>query len=167
MAVVLQQIVGKDHGGYYYPVFSGMARSYNFYSIGNIKPEEGIAYCALGLGKTIMEGENCLFFSPANPGSRTYDIEAYLPNPDGRLKSGMFARVSVPVGTRQADPSPPGHMKGSASTPAAADICCVSTMATPSASGSATPAASSSAVAAGPPSSRARARLSPRSPTGR
>jgi DNA-binding NarL/FixJ family response regulator len=69
MAVVLQQIVGKDHGGYYYPVFSGMARSYNFYSIGNIKPEEGIAYCALGLGKTIMEGENCLFFSPANPRS--------------------------------------------------------------------------------------------------
>ena len=67
MAVVLQQIVGKDHGGYYYPVFSGMARSYNFYSVGHIRPEEGIAYCALGLGKTIMEGENCLFFSPANP----------------------------------------------------------------------------------------------------
>lgn len=68
MAVILQKIVGRDRGGYYYPVFSGMARSYNFYSIGQIKPEEGIAYCALGLGKTIMEGENCLFFSPANPG---------------------------------------------------------------------------------------------------
>ena len=38
----------------------------------------------------------------ANPGSRTYDIEAYLPNPTGRLKSGMFARVSVPIGERQA-----------------------------------------------------------------
>ena len=38
----------------------------------------------------------------ANPGSRTYDIEAYLDNPDGRLKSGMFARANVPVGTRQA-----------------------------------------------------------------
>ena len=35
----------------------------------------------------------------ANPGSRTYDIEAYLDNADGRLKSGMFARVSVPVGS--------------------------------------------------------------------
>jgi CheY-like chemotaxis protein len=67
MAVILQKIVGKEHDGYYYPVFSGMARSYNFYSVGHIKPEEGIAYCALGLGKTIMEGENCLFFSPANP----------------------------------------------------------------------------------------------------
>jgi RND family efflux transporter MFP subunit len=38
----------------------------------------------------------------ANPGSRTYDIEAYLDNADGRLKSGMFARVTVPVGTREA-----------------------------------------------------------------
>jgi DNA-binding NarL/FixJ family response regulator len=67
MAVILQKIVGKERDGYYYPVFSGMARSYNFYSVGRIKPEEGIAYCALGLGKTILEGENCLFFSPANP----------------------------------------------------------------------------------------------------
>jgi hypothetical protein len=67
MAVILQKIVGRERDGYYYPVLSGMARSYNFYSVGHIKPEEGIAYCALGLGKTIMEGENCLFFSPANP----------------------------------------------------------------------------------------------------
>ena len=38
----------------------------------------------------------------ANPGSRTYDVEARLDNPDGRLKSGMFARMSIPVGTRSA-----------------------------------------------------------------
>ena len=67
MAVILQKIVGREHDGYYYPVFSGVTRSYNFYSVGHIKPEEGIAYTALGLGKTIMEGENCLYFSPANP----------------------------------------------------------------------------------------------------
>jgi hypothetical protein len=67
MAVVLQEIVGKNRDGYFYPVLSGMARSYNFYSVGRIKPEEGIAYTALGLGKTIMEGENCLFFSPSKP----------------------------------------------------------------------------------------------------
>jgi hypothetical protein len=67
MAVILQKIVGKNRDGYFYPVLSGVARSYNFYSVGRIKPEEGIAYTALGLGKTIMEGENCLFFSPANP----------------------------------------------------------------------------------------------------
>ena len=67
MAVILQKIVGREHDGFYYPVFSGVARSYNFYSVGHIKPEEGIAYTALGLGKTIMEGDNCLYFSPANP----------------------------------------------------------------------------------------------------
>jgi hypothetical protein len=67
MAVILQEIVGENRDGYYYPVLSGMARSYNFYSVGRIKPEEGIAYTALGLGKTIMEGENCLFFSPSKP----------------------------------------------------------------------------------------------------
>ena len=67
MALVLQKIVGKERDGYFYPMISGTARSYNFYSVGRIKPEEGIAYTALGLGKTIMEGENCLFFSPANP----------------------------------------------------------------------------------------------------
>ena len=67
MAVILQKIVGKNRGGHFYPVLSGMARSYNFYSVGHIKPDDGIAYTALGLGKTIMEGENCLFFSPANP----------------------------------------------------------------------------------------------------
>ncbi len=67
MAVILQEIVGREHDGYYYPVFSGVARSYNFYSVGHIKPEEGIAYTALGLGKTIMEGDNCLYFSPSNP----------------------------------------------------------------------------------------------------
>ena len=67
MAVILQEIVGQNRDGHFYPVLSGMARSYNFYSVGHIKAEEGIAYTALGLGKTIMEGENCLFFSPANP----------------------------------------------------------------------------------------------------
>ena len=67
MAIIMQEIVGQNRGGHFYPVLSGLARSYNFYSVGRIKPEEGIAYVALGLGKTVMEGENCLFFSPANP----------------------------------------------------------------------------------------------------
>jgi len=67
MAIILQEIAGQNRDGHFYPVMSGLARSYNFYSVGRIKPEEGIAYVALGLGKTVMEGENCLFFSPANP----------------------------------------------------------------------------------------------------
>ncbi len=84
MAVILQKIVGKEHDGYYYPVFSGVARSYNFYSVGHIKPEEGIAYTALGLGKTIMEGDNCLFFSPANP-----QVLPQFSNPQDYLKNSQ------------------------------------------------------------------------------
>lgn len=38
----------------------------------------------------------------ADPMSRTYDVEAYLENPGGRLKSGMFARMLVDVGEREA-----------------------------------------------------------------
>ncbi len=67
MAIVLQKLVGQNHNGFFYPVISGIARSYNFYSVGRIKPEEGIAYVALGLGRTVVEGDNCLFFSPSNP----------------------------------------------------------------------------------------------------
>ena len=67
MAIILQEIVGQNREGYFYPVLSGMARSYNFYSVGHLKPADGIAYIALGLGKTVVEGENCLFFSPSNP----------------------------------------------------------------------------------------------------
>ena len=106
MAVVLQQIVGKQRGGYYYPVFSGMARSYNFYSVGHIRPEEGIAYCALGLGKTIMEGENCLFFSPANPRAlpQFSTAQDYLKNAQREFfavdmrRSSVFPEIGGEVG---------------------------------------------------------------------
>ena len=67
MAAIIQRVAGENHNGNFYPVISGIGRSYNFYSIGNIKPDEGIAYAALGLGKTVVEGENCIYFSPNNP----------------------------------------------------------------------------------------------------
>jgi CheY-like chemotaxis protein len=69
MAVVLQKAVGSRKGNFFYPTLSGIARSYNFYPLGEIKPEEGVAYLALGLGKTIVEGGNCLYFSPSRPNS--------------------------------------------------------------------------------------------------
>jgi len=67
MAVILQRVVGRRRKDTFYPVLSGIARSCNFYPIGNIKPQEGVVYAALGLGKTIVEGGNCLYFSPSNP----------------------------------------------------------------------------------------------------
>ncbi|RJR49232.1 MAG: phosphoenolpyruvate synthase/pyruvate phosphate dikinase [Desulfobacteraceae bacterium] len=67
MAVVIQQMAGEPYGDYFYPAVSGVAQSYNYYPISPMKREEGIAYIALGLGKTVMEGERALRFSPRYP----------------------------------------------------------------------------------------------------
>jgi CheY-like chemotaxis protein len=67
MGVILQEIVGAQYGDHFYPTFSGVARSYNFYPLGKLKPEEGICCVALGLGKMVVEGGEMLMFSPAHP----------------------------------------------------------------------------------------------------
>lgn len=67
MAVIIQQLIGDRHGNYFYPGISGVAQSYNFYPISYMKPEDGIVHLALGLGKTVVEGESSLRFSPAYP----------------------------------------------------------------------------------------------------
>lgn len=69
MAVVLQEAVGTTYGTRFYPTLSGVARSLNFYPIGNEKAEEGIANIVLGLGKYIVDGGVSLRFSPYHPNS--------------------------------------------------------------------------------------------------
>ena len=67
MAVVLQEVVGSRYGDHFYPTLSGVARSLNFYPIGNETAEDGIANIALGLGKYIVDGGQTLRFSPRHP----------------------------------------------------------------------------------------------------
>ncbi|MFC2760251.1 PEP/pyruvate-binding domain-containing protein, partial [Hallella multisaccharivorax] len=67
MAVILQEVVGKDYGGRYYPNISGVLRSINYYPIGEEKAEDGIASLALGLGKYIVDGGQTLRVSPYHP----------------------------------------------------------------------------------------------------
>ena len=67
MAVVIQSICGTEYNGLYYPMLSGVARSVNFYPIGNEKPEDGIVNLAFGLGKTVVDGGSTLRFSPKYP----------------------------------------------------------------------------------------------------
>jgi CheY-like chemotaxis protein len=67
MAVVIQRVVGRDHESRYYPDFSGVARSRNFYPPPGLQPEDGIAVVALGLGRTVVEGGQCLQFCPRDP----------------------------------------------------------------------------------------------------
>ena len=67
MAVILQEVVGNQYGDRFYPSMSGVARSLNYYPIGDEKPEEGTVSLALGLGKYIVDGGLTLRFSPYHP----------------------------------------------------------------------------------------------------
>ena len=67
MAVIIQEVVGRQHGDRFYPEVSGVARSVNFYPSFPARPEDGVASLALGLGKTIVDGGIAWTFSPAFP----------------------------------------------------------------------------------------------------
>ena len=69
MDIVLQEVVGSRYNDQFYTTISGVARSLNFYPIGNEKAEDGIANIALGLGKYIVDGGQTLRFSPRHPHS--------------------------------------------------------------------------------------------------
>ncbi|NOR87738.1 MAG: hypothetical protein GQ527_09030 [Bacteroidales bacterium] len=72
MAIVIQEVVGNQYGDSFYPHFSGVAQSYNFYPIAHMKPEEGFANIAVGLGKYVVDGEKSYRFSPKYP-----DLDAF------------------------------------------------------------------------------------------
>jgi len=67
MAVILQEVAGTQYDDVYFPTISGVARSINFYPIGEEKPNEGIVNIALGLGEYIVGGGKTLRFSPSHP----------------------------------------------------------------------------------------------------
>lgn len=67
MAVILQSLVGAPHGVRFYPDFSGVARSHNFYAVPPVKASDGVVAVALGLGRTVVDGGVCLRFCPRYP----------------------------------------------------------------------------------------------------
>lgn len=67
MAVVIQEVVGNQYQDFFYPHISGVAQSYNYYPFAHMKPEEGFAVAALGLGRYVVEGEKAFRFSPLYP----------------------------------------------------------------------------------------------------
>jgi hypothetical protein len=72
MAIIIQEVVGNQYGDIFYPHFSGVASSYNYYPIAHMKPEEGFANIAVGLGKYVVDGEKSYRFSPKYP-----EVDAY------------------------------------------------------------------------------------------
>ena len=80
MAVILQEVVGKQFDGRYYPNISGVLRSLNYYPIGDERAEDGVASLALGLGKYIVDGGQTLRVSPYHPHQvlQTSELETAL-----------------------------------------------------------------------------------------
>lgn len=87
MAVILQEVVGKDLDGYYFPSFSGVGRSLNYYPLGDERPEDGVAEVAVGLGKYIVDGGVGLRFSPRHPESvlQTSELQLALRDTQTRM----------------------------------------------------------------------------------
>ena len=68
MAILIQEVVGQPYQGKrFYPTFSGVLQSINYYPVSYMKRDEGVAYLALGFGRTIVDGEKCLRISPEYP----------------------------------------------------------------------------------------------------
>ncbi len=94
MAVILQEVVGKQYGNRFYPTFSGVLRSLNYYPIGDELAEEGIASLALGLGKYIVDGGQTLRVSPYHPRQvlQTSEMETAL-----RETQTRFYALDIPT----------------------------------------------------------------------
>lgn len=67
MAVIIQEVAGRRYGSHFYPAISGVAQSHNYYPIFQMKPEDGVATIALGLGKQVVEGGDAVRFCPRFP----------------------------------------------------------------------------------------------------
>lgn len=72
MAVVIQEMAGREYEGHFYPAVSGVAQSYNFYPLGHMRPDDGIVMAALGLGKMVVDGGKVMRFCPAFPEIHPY-----------------------------------------------------------------------------------------------
>jgi CheY-like chemotaxis protein len=80
MAVIIQKMIGLNHTNRFYPDFSGVAKSYNFYPLPPQESSDGVVSVALGLGKTVVEGGNTVRFNPKHPNDNVqfYSVEESL-----------------------------------------------------------------------------------------
>ena len=106
MAVVIQKVVGAHHGDRFYPHISGVARSHNYYPSPPAETEDGIAAVALGLGKTVAEGEPCLRFVPRRPEHMLEHstLEGMLENAQREFWSLQLGQAPPPEGWLEEGP---------------------------------------------------------------
>ncbi len=105
MSIVLQELVGREYEGLYYPHISGVAQSYNYYPFASMKPRDGFAVVAVGLGSYVVEGERAYRFAPKYPKiqlismkdqiklSQSYFYAVDMQNKDFDLAKGTHASI--------------------------------------------------------------------------
>ncbi|MFQ6610165.1 MAG: PEP/pyruvate-binding domain-containing protein, partial [Fidelibacterota bacterium] len=99
MAVIIQEMVGSKHGQNFYPTFSGVAQSYNYYPISYMNRDEGIAFTAIGLGRMVVEGGKTLRFSPKYPAilPQFYSIKSTISNSQNSFYALRLDSDSDPI----------------------------------------------------------------------
>jgi hypothetical protein len=90
MAVIIQELVGRKRGRWFYPLISGTAQSLNYYAISHAKPEDGLCTAALGLGTYVVEGGATQQFCPKWPG-----IQAVPPELAGSGSQTSFCALDA------------------------------------------------------------------------
>jgi len=98
MAVVIQEVAGRPHGEVYYPTFSGVAQSHNYYPLSPMKPEDGVATVALGLGKQVVEGGKAVRFCPRHP-----NIQPDMSSPQAVLDASQREFFALNLAARKVD----------------------------------------------------------------
>ncbi|MBL0715529.1 MAG: phosphoenolpyruvate synthase/pyruvate phosphate dikinase [Desulfosarcina sp.] len=99
MAVIVQEVAGTRQGNFFYPAISGVAQSHNYYPVGKMEPEEGIAQVALGMGKTVVDGERALRFAPRYP-----DLMPYFSTVDDILRHAQQTFYALEIKDRPEAP---------------------------------------------------------------
>jgi hypothetical protein len=102
MAVVIQEVVGNEFDGYFYPHISGTAQSHNYYPVAHMEPEDGFAIAALGLGHYVVQGEKAYRFSPKYP-------ELEVNSPRNLLRDSQVDFIALDMNSQDPDM----HKKGS------------------------------------------------------
>lgn len=95
MAVVLQKVVGNRYYDAFYPHISGVAQSYNYYPFSYIKPADGIAVIAVGLGTYVVEGEKSYGFCPKYPKIEIESQEGMVNNTQKKFVAIDMSTTSV------------------------------------------------------------------------
>ncbi len=90
MAILIQEVVGRRHEQYHYPHISGTAQSFNYYPVAGLRPEDGLATVALGLGTYVVEGAQAFRFSPRYP-----QLDLVAPDYQARMSQRYFFALDM------------------------------------------------------------------------